>query len=63
MPNLEANTVADMQSNPSYTPMEDEVTMEPNPCYSATQANSEYEPINGEDKGWWIDHGKDAHTC
>ena len=59
---MEANTVLAMQNNPSYTPMEDEVTMEPNPCYSAMQATSDYEPINGEDKGWWIDHGQDACT-
>ena len=51
MPNLEANTVVAMQANPSYTPMEDGVTLEPNPCYSAMQANSDYEAVSGEGKG------------
>ena len=51
MPNLEANAVVDMQSNPSYTPMKDEVTLEPNPCYSPLQANFDRESITNEDPG------------
>ena len=42
-----------MQANPSYTPMEDGVTLEPNPCYSAMQTVSVYEPINDKGKGWY----------
>ena len=40
-----------MQANPSYTVVEEGVTLEPYPCYSAVQATSTYEPITG--------HGED----
>ena len=44
-----------MQANPSYTAVEEGVTMEPNPCYSAVQATSTYEPITGEDQKIVVD--------
>ena len=40
-----------MQANPSYTAVVEGVTLEPNPCYSAVQVPSTYEPITG--------HGED----
>ena len=52
VPLSEVNTVVTMQDNPSYLPMEDGVTLEPNPCYSAMQANTDNELINGKGKGW-----------
>ena len=40
-----------MQTNPSCTTLEEEVTMEPNPCYSGVQASSAHESTSGHGEG------------
>ena len=46
------STAVTMQDNPSYIAVEDGVALEPNPCYSAVQANSVNKPISDEDRTW-----------
>ena len=49
----EIKTVVPMQDNPSYASGEEDITLDPNPCYSAMQTVSVHEPINDKGKGWY----------
>ena len=46
VPPPEASTGVTVQGNP----FREGVALEPNPCYSAVQADPIYEPISGEDR-------------
>ena len=43
----DACTDVTVQTNPSYITVVKEVSLEPNPCYSAVQANSAHESTSG----------------
>ena len=49
VPPPEASTGVTIQGNPSYNEFKG-VVLEPNPCYSAVQADSINESISGEDR-------------
>ena len=49
------STGVTMQANPSYTVVEEEVTLEPNPCFSAVQATSVHESTGGHGEDLKID--------